>query len=193
MASLHDRRLQSYIDSSEIRHRMEMSEVEERKNNQIRQLIDAHEKAFGEMKSYYNDITINNLALISSIKEQMEEMRKQTERNEKALAEKDASTQNKKLLEPQKDSQSEILELRKKLEHYVRDKAATQKLQKRYNIVQKQFEDLTWESEALQMQCDKVIEERDQLKERFEEAVLEVQQKSSNFKLNKCRIKYLKL
>lgn len=86
MANLHERRLQEYMENSEIRHRMEMSEVEERKNNQIRQLIDAHEKAFGEMKSYYNDITINNLALISSIKEQMEEMRRQTERNEKQMA-----------------------------------------------------------------------------------------------------------
>lgn len=86
MANLHERRLQEYMENSEIRHRMEMSEVEERKNNQIRQLIDCHEKAFGEMKSYYNDITINNLALISSIKEQMEEMRRQTERNEKQMA-----------------------------------------------------------------------------------------------------------
>jgi hypothetical protein len=71
MSELYDKRLQEYIENSEIRHRMEMTEVEERKNNQIRQLIDAHEKAFGEMKSYYNDITLNNLALISSIKEQM--------------------------------------------------------------------------------------------------------------------------
>lgn len=86
MSDLHERRLQEYMENSEIRHRMEMSEVEERKNHQIRQLIDCHEKAFGEMKSYYNDITINNLALISSIKEQMEEMRRQTERNEKQMA-----------------------------------------------------------------------------------------------------------
>lgn len=86
MASLHERRLHEYMENSEIRHKMEMSEVEERKNNQIRQLIDCHEKAFGEMKSYYNDITINNLALITSIKEQMEEMRRQTERNEKQMA-----------------------------------------------------------------------------------------------------------
>lgn len=86
MSDLHERRLQEYMENSEIRHRMEMSEVEERKNHQIRQLIDCHEKAFGEMKSYYNDITTCNLALISSIKEQMEEMRRQTERNEKQMA-----------------------------------------------------------------------------------------------------------
>lgn len=86
MSDLHERRLQEYVENSEIRHRMEMSEVEGRKNHQIRQLIDCHEKAFGEMKSYYNDIVNDNLALISSIKEQMEEMRRQTERNEKQMA-----------------------------------------------------------------------------------------------------------
>lgn len=47
---------------------MEVSEVEERKNNHISTLTKNHEKAFTEMKNYYNDITLNNLALISSLK-----------------------------------------------------------------------------------------------------------------------------
>lgn len=47
---------------------MEMSEVEERKNTQINELTKSHELAFNEMKNYYNDITLNNLALISSLK-----------------------------------------------------------------------------------------------------------------------------
>lgn len=45
-----------------------MSEVEERKNTQITELTKNHEKAFNEMRNYYNDITLNNLALISSLK-----------------------------------------------------------------------------------------------------------------------------
>lgn len=47
---------------------MEMFEVEERKNAQITELTKSHEKAFNEMRNYYNDITLNNLALISSLK-----------------------------------------------------------------------------------------------------------------------------
>lgn len=42
--------------------------MEERKNNQITDLSKHHEKVFNEMKNYYNDITLNNLALISSLK-----------------------------------------------------------------------------------------------------------------------------
>lgn len=47
---------------------MEMSEIEERKNTQISELMKNHEKAFNEIKNYYNDITLNNLALISNLK-----------------------------------------------------------------------------------------------------------------------------
>lgn len=47
---------------------MEVSEVEERKNSHINELNNNHEKAFTDMKNYYNDITLNNLALIGSLK-----------------------------------------------------------------------------------------------------------------------------
>lgn len=47
---------------------MEIAETEERKNAHISDLIKYHEKAFNEMKNYYNDITLNNLALIGSLK-----------------------------------------------------------------------------------------------------------------------------
>jgi growth arrest-specific protein 8 len=212
MANLHERRLQEYMENSEIRHRMEMSEVEERKNNQIKQLIDCHEKAFGEMKSYYNDITINNLALISSIKEQMEEMRRQTERNEKQMADAHSgidnfhftklliqnsqhtksenpknvtlsfyftAAQTRSITEPVKDNQAEMIELRKKLENYQKDKLAMQKLQKRYESIRKQNDNLKMELDAKILLCDKITEERDELRQKFEDAILDVQQKSS--------------
>lgn len=83
MTKLHEMKLQEYIKEAEIKHRMEMSEVEERKSIQIKNLIDAHEKSFMEMKNYYNDITLSNLGLISSLKEQMEDLRKQSQKNEK--------------------------------------------------------------------------------------------------------------
>lgn len=47
---------------------MEISEIEERKNHHIDDLRKNHHKAFEELKNYYNDITLNNLALISSLK-----------------------------------------------------------------------------------------------------------------------------
>jgi hypothetical protein len=43
-------------------------EVEERKNTHINELMRKHEKAFAEIKCYYNDITQNNLDLIKTLK-----------------------------------------------------------------------------------------------------------------------------
>ena len=61
--------------------------MEERKNDQIDHIKKSHEKAFNEIKNYYNDITLNNLALINSLKQQIEEMKKKEDRLEKAMAE----------------------------------------------------------------------------------------------------------
>lgn len=47
---------------------MEIAEIEERKNTQITELTKHHDRVFNEMRNYYNDITLNNLALISSLK-----------------------------------------------------------------------------------------------------------------------------
>ena len=101
----------------ELRRRTEIHEIEERKNGQIHALMKNHEKSFSNIKNYYNDITLNNLALINSlkerlrryqtmshnfndlwrhvfetltqlvIKEQIEEMKKKEERLEKEIAE----------------------------------------------------------------------------------------------------------
>lgn len=64
----YEQKLTNQYESLILKHRMEITEVEERKNTQIANLIKNHENAFNEMKNYYNDITLNNLSLIKSMK-----------------------------------------------------------------------------------------------------------------------------
>lgn len=64
----YEQKLTSQYESLILKHRIEITEVEERKNAQIANLIKNHENAFIEMKNYYNDITLNNLSLIKSMK-----------------------------------------------------------------------------------------------------------------------------
>lgn len=47
---------------------MDIHEIEERKNLHINDLMRNHDKAFKQMKTYYNDITNDNLRLIKSLK-----------------------------------------------------------------------------------------------------------------------------
>lgn len=67
MEQKYEQKLTNQYESLMLKHRMEMTEVEERKNTQIADLIKKHEEAFNEMKTYYNDITMNNLSLIKSM------------------------------------------------------------------------------------------------------------------------------
>ncbi|XP_021699935.1 growth arrest-specific protein 8 homolog [Aedes aegypti] len=176
MTKLFEQRLQSYKEEAEVRHEMELSEVEERKNGQISELIQTNENAYKEMKGYYNDITLNNLALINSMKEQMEELRIQSDKDLKNHSE--VMAENRRLVEPLKQSQSELVELRKKLQYYDRDKATLNRVKTRLASTQKQLSSLKLESDVLQMRCEKLVEERDQLKNMFEKSILELQQKS---------------
>ena len=68
MEAKYEKRQRTQRAELELQRRTELHELEERKNTQINQLISNHEKAFGEMKNYYNDITLNNLALINTLK-----------------------------------------------------------------------------------------------------------------------------
>ena len=93
----HERKMVELREEMELRKKTEIHEVEEvrlshhntalfitpallslsfslslshyqRKNGQISTLMKNHEKAFSDIKNYYNDITLNNLALINSLK-----------------------------------------------------------------------------------------------------------------------------
>ena len=56
--------------------------TEERKNKQIDDMKRKHDRAFTEIKNYYNDITLNNLAMISTLKEEIKSKEEKLERNE---------------------------------------------------------------------------------------------------------------
>lgn len=68
MEQKYEEKMTNQYESLILKHRIEMTEVEERKTAQIADLIKNHENAFAEMKTYYNDITLNNLSLIKSMK-----------------------------------------------------------------------------------------------------------------------------
>ncbi|XP_051485396.1 dynein regulatory complex subunit 4 isoform X2 [Apus apus] len=62
------KKMQVLRDELDLRRKTELHEMEERKNTQIEELMRNHEKAFADMKNYYNDITLKNLSLISLLK-----------------------------------------------------------------------------------------------------------------------------
>ncbi|XP_011058016.1 PREDICTED: growth arrest-specific protein 8 [Acromyrmex echinatior] len=172
----YEQKLTSQYESLILKHRMEITEVEERKNAQIANLIKNHENAFTEMKNYYNDITLNNLSLIKSMKEQMEMMRNNEERMKKQQRE--LTIENKKYLIDLKALQETITELNRQLANYEKDKQCLVNTKRRLSAVMKDLENLKWENEVLELRFEKCQSERDELHSRFVSAIFELQQKT---------------
>ncbi|KAL6445721.1 hypothetical protein ACFW04_000887 [Cataglyphis niger] len=154
----YEQKLTSQYESLTLKHRMEITEVEERKNAQIANLIKNHENAFAEIKNYYNDITLNNLSLIKSMKEQMEAMRNNEERMKKQVRE--LTIENKKYSADLKSLQETSSGLNRQL------------------TMTKDLENLKWENEVLELRFEKCQSERDELHSRFVSAIFELQQKT---------------
>ncbi|XP_018340103.1 PREDICTED: growth arrest-specific protein 8 [Trachymyrmex septentrionalis] len=172
----YEQKLTSQYESLILKHRMELTEIEERKNAQIANLIKNHENAFTEMKNYYNDITLNNLSLIKSMKEQMEMMRSNEERMKKQVRE--LTTENKKYLTDLKTLQETITELNRQLTNYEKDKQCLVNTKRRLSAVTKDLENLKLENEVLELRFEKCQSERDELHSRFVSAIFELQQKT---------------
>ncbi|XP_038224319.1 dynein regulatory complex subunit 4 isoform X3 [Dermochelys coriacea] len=172
----YDKKMRVLRDELDLRRKTEIHEIEERKNGQINTLMKNHEKAFSDIKNYYNDITLNNLALINTLKEQMEEMKKKEDHLEKEMAE--VLLQNKRQTEPLQRAREEVAELQKKLAHYEKDKEALANTKARLKVTQKELKDLQWEHEVLEQRFSKVQAERDELYQKFTKAINEVQQKT---------------
>ncbi|XP_078356253.1 dynein regulatory complex subunit 4-like, partial [Oculina patagonica] len=146
--SKYDKKMKSLREELELRRKTEIHEIEERKNGQINTLMKNHEKAFSDIKNYYNDITLNNLALINSLKEQVEEMKKKEERMEKQMNE--IMAENKRLTEPLQKAREEVEELRKQLANYEKDKASLASAKARLKVQEEELRSLHWEHEVLQ-------------------------------------------
>lgn len=143
-------------------------EVVQRKNSQINALMRRHEKAFSDIKNYYNDITLNNLAHINSLKETIIGMKEKEERTEKEMAE--VQTANKKLEEPLKKAKEDVEELTKKLMNYEKDKQCLASTKRRLKQSQGDMKQLAWKHEVLEQRFEKTKSERDQLYNNFVKA-----------------------
>ncbi|KYO22223.1 growth arrest-specific protein 8 [Alligator mississippiensis] len=172
----YEKKMRLLREELDLRRKTEIHQIEERKNGQINTLMQNHEKAFSDIKNYYNDVTLNNLALINTLKEQMEEMKKKEDHLEKEMAE--VLLQNRRLTEPLQRAREEVAELQKKLVHYEKDKEVLASTKARLKVTQKELKDLQWEHEVVEQRFSKVQAERDELYRKFTQAIGEVQQKT---------------
>uniref|UniRef100_A0A7S4T9I1 Growth arrest-specific protein 8 domain-containing protein n=1 Tax=Alexandrium monilatum TaxID=311494 RepID=A0A7S4T9I1_9DINO len=92
---------------------------EERKNQHINELMMNHQEAFDEIKAYYNDITFDNLNLIKSLRDDIQEMKERERKNQRKMT--SLTQENKELSEPLAQRLEEQRELEEKLKSYTKE------------------------------------------------------------------------
>lgn len=150
--------------------------IEKRKTAHIKALIASHEKAFGDIKLYYNEITHSNLDLIKSLKEEVEDLRKKEMGDERVMY--SIASENKKMSEPLRKALDQVRTLKEARDTYRADITALHETKAAVLVVQDRVENLRWEHEILQQRYDILVNERDSLYNRFTRALHEVKQKA---------------
>lgn len=172
----YEKKMKTLRDELELRRKAEVHEIEERKNEHINELMNKHAKSFAEIKAYYNEITTNNLDLIRTLKEEVDMMKKKEAKNEKLMFE--IAQENKRLSEPLTNALNQVEQLRSELANYEKDKMSLKNSKARLKLLEDQLKSLNWEHEVLQQRFHKVVGERDELYEKFEKALLDIQQRT---------------
>jgi len=95
---MYEAKLEALNKELALRMKVEIHEIEERKNLHINDLMINHENAFREMKQYYNDITKENLDIIKQLQEKYQDVKTQILNSELVVADLKASVE--KLREP---------------------------------------------------------------------------------------------
>ena len=167
---------------------MEISETEERSHNQIQNLTDEHTKAFAEMKLFFNEITLNNLAVIKGVKDQLFEQKQRNDRikgeNMKLLSAKDNFE---KLLLSRKNVLSEQT---RRLNQLEKDNLSLKNTIRSLQNFEKKYAHLQWMYDALTLRFEKLLEIKNNLEHGFEGTLFEIQAKSE-LKIQKLQNKLM--
>lgn len=154
----------------------EIRSVERKKTRHIATLIAAHEKAFADIRLYYNEITHSNLDLIKSLKEEAGDLKKKEAGDERVMYA--IAQENKKMSEPMRKALEEVRRLRDEREVYRADIQALHEAKAAILVVQDRLENTRWEHEILEQRHLRLAAERDELYARFSAALHAVKQKA---------------
>mmetsp|Transcript_2976 Transcript_2976/g.8698 ORF Transcript_2976/g.8698 Transcript_2976/m.8698 type:complete len:479 (+) Transcript_2976:40-1476(+) len=169
-------RLRQLKHDLELRRKVHVHEIEERKNLHINDLVRNHEKAFGQMKGYYNDITADNLKLIRALKDEVADMKRKVVANQKLMH--DVSQENHRLREPLTVAITEVAELRAQLKDRQKDKLSLRNSRSRLRVLERQLATLEAGHAGLKVDYAAVEADRNMLYNSFEMSIKDMQQKS---------------
>lgn len=167
-----EKRLEYLQHELELRRKVEIHEVEERKNQHINDLIRNHEKAYQQMKKYYNDITKQNLDTIRKLQKEREDLATREVANKRELHK--LQIEKEVLSDPLKRVEAEISKLKADLKERGKDQMALRNANSRLSAISRTSTSVRQKLQQLEEEYMKVEKERDALYNGFEEAIQRV-------------------
>ncbi|VDM17794.1 unnamed protein product [Hydatigera taeniaeformis] len=154
----------------------EIHATEERKNLHIKQLETAHDKAFNNMKSYYNDITLGNVNVIKTLKESIEDLRSSLVRMQRDLE----LSQSETALYKQKleESEEQNKNLRKVAHLFETEKSAHNVTKANLRLTKKTKENNEMLYNIAQARLEELEAEKKRLTDGMEMTLLEIKRKA---------------
>ncbi|KAH9278088.1 hypothetical protein ECG_08899 [Echinococcus granulosus] len=154
----------------------EIHATEERKNLHIKQLETAHDKAFNNMKSYYNDITLGNVNVIKTLKESIEELRSSLVRMQRDLELSQSQTAQYK--QKLGESEEQNKNLRKIAHLFESEKSAHNVTKANLRLANKTKANNEMLYNIAQARLEELEAEKKRLTERMEMTLLEIKRKA---------------
>jgi growth arrest-specific protein 8 len=172
----YEKKIKTLREDMERQRKDEISIIERRKEDHINELREMHDKAFQEIKDYYNEITSNNLETIRTLKDEVYSRKRTEAHNEKAMF--DIAQTNKRLTEPLTKAQKQKKQLEQELSSYARDRAALKTAKQELRQLEQKLKTLMWEHEVLGQRYGKLDEDRDLIFSKYNSMLQEIQQKA---------------
>ena len=152
-----------------------IEQIEAKMNSDIKKLTHEHQQKLTDIQNYYKNITDSNISHIKQLQEEVHKLRKIEVSNLKTLNK--LKFENKHFVNPLKETEN-LVELKKKeYDQYMKDKEELHNTFDRITQVEEEIRRWTWEYEVLLQQYDYLTRERDGVYKRFQDSILEVQQK----------------
>ncbi|TNV72405.1 hypothetical protein FGO68_gene13010 [Halteria grandinella] len=172
----YEQKLEHLKEELDLRMKVEVHEIEERKNQHINDLMKNHQEAFKEMKEYYNDITRENLELIKMHKEKLVDIRAQIEANQKTVDHLKLKMEELKV--PLANCMQDRDNLKKALATYDKDCMALRNAKARLEVLKLKVKEIKDQRKELEEKFLKVEKEKQDMYKKFEIAISQLRSRA---------------
>ena len=158
-------RLTAVAEEMRIKTQMELHEIDERKNAHLAFLKNAHEKAFLDIRHYYQSITSDNVSLITSLQAEIEtlrtnQIRAETERSAMAV-------RLNVLGHPMSVISGKVTKLRAALISYDKDVLAYNRVRRRRQTLTQRFQHALSEQKRIEDELQQLGSKKETLSSQF--------------------------